>query len=109
MDNLQVHKSSRVKELIEGAGASILFLPAYSPDFSPIEQTFSKIKTILRRIEARTREALIEATGVPLEPSADRKMLWVGSGTAATVWSITRYEKCSRKKGTTGVKQRRHP
>ena len=75
MDNLQVHKSSRVKELIEGAGASILFLPAYSPDFSPIEQTFSKIKAILRRIEARTREALIEATGVALDAVSRRDAL----------------------------------
>jgi transposase len=41
MDNLQVHKSSRVRELIEGVGASVLFLPAYSPDFSPIEEAFN--------------------------------------------------------------------
>ncbi len=44
MDNLQVHKSKRVRELIEGAGAEILFLPPYSPDFSPIEETFSKVE-----------------------------------------------------------------
>jgi transposase len=61
MDNLRVHKSARVRQLIEEAGAQLLFLPAYSPDFSPIEETFSKIKTFLRRSKARTREALEEA------------------------------------------------
>ncbi len=55
MGNLQVHKSSRVRDLIEEVGASVLFLPAYSPEFSPIEEVFSKIKGILRTIEARTR------------------------------------------------------
>jgi transposase len=42
MDNLQVHKSTRVRELIEGVGAEVLFLPPYSPDFSPIEEAFSR-------------------------------------------------------------------
>ena len=72
MDNLQVHKSRRIKELIEGAGAEILFLPPYSPDFSPIEEAFSKVKGILRRIGARTREALLEATGEALEAVSRR-------------------------------------
>jgi transposase len=54
MDNLQVHKMRRVEELIESAGAEILFLPPYSPDFSPIEEAFSKVKGILRRVGART-------------------------------------------------------
>ena len=62
MDNLSVHKMKRVKELIEDAGAEVLFLPPYSPDFSPIEEAFSKVKGILRRIGARTRETLLEAT-----------------------------------------------
>jgi len=61
MDNLQVHKGARVQQLIEKRGCHLLFLPAYSPDFSPIEETFSKIKAFLRRAEARTREALEEA------------------------------------------------
>ena len=43
MDNLQAHKSARVRNLIESAGASVLFLAPYSPDFSPIEEAFSKI------------------------------------------------------------------
>ena len=61
MDNLRVHKSARVRQLIEEAGAQLLFLPAYSPDFSPIEETFSKVKAFLRRSKARTKEALEEA------------------------------------------------
>jgi transposase len=61
LDNLAVHKSGRVRELIEAAGCSLLFLPAYSPDFAPIEQAFAKIKAILRRAGARTKEALEDA------------------------------------------------
>jgi transposase len=67
MDNLQVHKSLKARELIEGAGASVLFLPSYSPDFSPIEGAFSKVKNILRTAQARTHEALIEAIGIALD------------------------------------------
>jgi len=67
MDNLQVHKMKRVSDLVEGAGAEVLFLPSYSPDFSPIEEAFSKVKGILRRIGARTREALLEATSEALD------------------------------------------
>jgi transposase len=63
MDNLSLHKSKRVQRLIEEAGATLLFLPPYSPDFNPIEETFSKVKSILRKTRARTREALVEATG----------------------------------------------
>jgi transposase len=61
MDNLRVHKSARVRHLIEEQGCQLLFLPAYSPDFSPIEEAFSKVKAYLRRLKARTREALQEA------------------------------------------------
>jgi transposase len=75
MDNLQVHKSLRVRELIEGAGASVLFLPPYSPDFSPIEQAFSKIKNILRKAQARTHEALVEALGRALARVSRRDAL----------------------------------
>ncbi len=66
MDNLQVHKMKRVRELIEERGCSLVFLPSYSPDFNPIEQAFSKIKGILRKVKARTFEALVEATGQAL-------------------------------------------
>jgi transposase len=63
MDNLSAHKGERVKEIIEGRGAELLYLPPYSPDFNPIEQAFSKVKGLLRKAEARTRESLIEALG----------------------------------------------
>jgi transposase len=63
MDNLSAHKGGRVKEILEGAGCELLYLPPYSPDFNPIEQAFSKVKGSLRRAEARTREVLIEAMG----------------------------------------------
>ncbi len=61
MDNLRVQKSARVRQLIEEQGCQVLFLPAYSPDFSPIEEACSKVKAFLRRMKARTREALQEA------------------------------------------------
>jgi transposase len=67
MDNLSVHKSKRVKRLIEEAGCELVFLPTYSPDFNPIEEAFSKLKAILRNAGARTREALVEATGRALD------------------------------------------
>lgn len=58
MDNLGVHKAAGVREAIEAAGASLLYLPPYSPDLNPIEKCWSKIKTALRAAAARTREAL---------------------------------------------------
>lgn len=63
MDNLGAHRGGRVRELVEARGCSLLFLPPYSPDFSPIEEAFSKIKALLRRAAARTRGALLEAIG----------------------------------------------
>jgi transposase len=61
MDNLSSHQSVRVRQAIEAKGCQLLFLPAYSPDFSPIEEAFSKLKAYLRRVGARTHEALFEA------------------------------------------------
>jgi hypothetical protein len=66
MDNLSSHKGSRVRELIEGRGCELIYLPPYSPDLNPIEQAFSKVKEILRRVEACTREVLIEVMGQAL-------------------------------------------
>ena len=66
MDNLSAHKGEEVGEIIEGRGCEVLFLPAYSPDLNPIEEAFSKIKGLLRRAQARTKEALIEAMGVAI-------------------------------------------
>ncbi len=67
MDNLSVHKGKLVERLIEEAGATLLFLPPYSPDLNPIEEAFSKVKGMLRKARARTREALVEATGRALD------------------------------------------
>ncbi len=67
LDNLSAHKGERVKELVEACGCELLFLPAYSPDFSPIEEAFSKLKALLRREKARTKEALVEAIGRALD------------------------------------------
>ncbi len=61
MDNLSSHKRQRVRELIEEAGARLVFLPAYSPDLNPIEMIFSKIKQLLRSMACRTRDALWKA------------------------------------------------
>jgi transposase len=58
LDNLSCHHDARVRTLIEAAGCTLRFLPSYSPDFSPIEHAFSKIKQELRRLGARSREAL---------------------------------------------------
>ena len=63
MDNLTAHKGERVKELIEERGCELLYLPPYSPDFNLIEEAFDRIKDHLRKAEARTREALVEAIG----------------------------------------------
>ncbi len=62
MDNLSVHKSRYVRELIERRGCELWFLPAYSPDLNPIEEAFSKAKGILKKAKARTLQALFEAT-----------------------------------------------
>ena len=67
LDNLSIHQGPRVKQAIEARGCRLLFLPAYSPDFSPIEEAFSKVKTFLRRQGARTREALQEALAQALD------------------------------------------
>jgi len=63
MDNLGAHRGERVRELVEARGCELLFLPPYSPDFSPIEEAFSKIKALLRKAEARTRGDLVGAIG----------------------------------------------
>lgn len=61
LDNLSAHKSSRVEKLLLTHGCQLVFLPAYSPDLSPIEQAFSKIKHLLRMLRAQTVDALINA------------------------------------------------
>jgi transposase len=63
MDNLSSHKGPRVVQLIAGAGARLLYLPPYSPDFNPIENAFAKLKTLLRKAAERTVEGLWAAIG----------------------------------------------
>jgi transposase len=66
MDNLSAHKGARVRELIEGRGCELMYLPPYSPDSNPIEEAFSKLKCLIRKAEARSREALLEAIGMAI-------------------------------------------
>ncbi len=66
MDNLGAHKPKKIGELIEQQGCELLYLPAYSPDYNPIEEAFAKIKNLLRKAAARSKEALVEAIGVAL-------------------------------------------
>jgi transposase len=63
LDGLGAHRTERVRELIEARGADLVFLPSYSPDMNPIEEALSKIKQLVRKAGARTREALVEGIG----------------------------------------------
>jgi transposase len=67
LDNLSVHRDAAVRRAIEARGCRLLFLPAYSPDLSPIELAFAKLKEALRRAAARTQEALEAAIAAALE------------------------------------------
>ena len=71
IDNLSAHKGGRVREILETVGCELVYLPPYSPDFNPIEQAFSKVKGLIRKAQARTREALIEAMGLALDAVTD--------------------------------------
>jgi transposase len=62
-DNLAPHQIYAAKTAIEGARAKLLFLPPYSPDYTPIEEMFSKVKTYLRRVAARTKETVYDVLG----------------------------------------------
>jgi transposase len=75
MDNLGAHRPKRVRELIEARGCELVYLPAYSPDYNPIEEAFAKIKSLLRKAAARSKEILVEAIGAALS-----------AVTAADVW-----------------------
>jgi transposase len=67
LDNLSVHKAASIRQALAARGCDLLFLPPYSPDFTPIEQAFSKLKAILRGLGARTRAALEQAVGVAVD------------------------------------------
>jgi transposase len=66
MDNLGAHGPKRIRELIEQHGCELLYLPSYSPDYNPIEEAFAKIKNLLRKAAARSKETLVEAIGAAL-------------------------------------------
>jgi transposase len=67
MDNLSVHKSKWVRDLVEGRGCQLWLLPSYSPDLNPIEEAFSKVKNLIRKAKARVLEALFAVTAQTLE------------------------------------------
>lgn len=70
IDNLPAHKGDRVRQIIEAAGATLRYLPPYSPDFNPIEQSFAKIKAHLRKAKERTIPALYDRIGYALNTFA---------------------------------------
>ncbi len=86
LDNLSVHRGARVRALIEAAGCRLLFLPAYSPDYNPIELAFAKLKAYLRRVGARSFDTLVTAIGTALTtiPAADARAFFAAGGYAAS-------------------------
>jgi transposase len=79
-DNLSAHKSRKARDAIRAKQAEFIFLPAYSPDFNPIEKMWSKVKQILRGIKARTHEDLLEGIGKALDAvSANDAQGWFNS------------------------------
>ena len=70
MDNLAAHKVAGVTQAIRAVGASVMYLPPYSPDLNPIEQVFAKLKALLRKAEARTRDTLWDTIGALLDAFA---------------------------------------
>jgi transposase len=73
MDNLSSHKVAGVRDAVEARGANLLYLPPYSPDLNPIEQSFAKLKALIRKAAARTRETLWNAIGKLLSRFAPRE------------------------------------
>ena len=67
MDNLPAHKSTQIDRLIEAAGARVLRLPPYSPDYNPIEMAISKVKTVLRKLARRSVDGLFDGIGEALD------------------------------------------
>jgi transposase len=92
MDNLFSHKGPRVRELIEAAGARLLYLPPYSPNFSPIEMAFSKLKALLRKVAELTIPALWDAIG--------RLIDLVTPAGAANYFAAAGYDPPDRKRST---------
>lgn len=86
MDNLSSHTGPRVREMIEAAGATLLYLPPYSPDFNPIENAFAKLKAQLRKAAERTVDGLWRAIGRILDTftPAECRNYFVAAGYDAT-------------------------
>jgi transposase len=86
MDNLSSHKGTRVRQMIEAAGASLRFLPPYSPDFNPIENAFAKLKAHLRKAAERTVDGLWNAIGrvIDLFTPDECRNYFVAAGYGAT-------------------------
>ena len=84
MDNLSSHKSQEVRQIIEAAGAKLLYLPPYSPDFNPIEQAFAKIKAHLRKAAERSIPALWDRIGSIIDtvPAAECQNFFKHAGYA---------------------------
>lgn len=82
LDNLNVHKSAAARDRLAAAGCALRFLPTYSPDLNPIEQAFAKLKTHLRRAEARTFDALMDAThdGIRALTAQDAEAFFADAG-----------------------------
>ncbi len=96
MDNLGAHRPKGIRELIEARGAELVFLPSYSPDLNPIEQVFSKIKNILRKLGARTYEALLAAMKEALSLRSLLVIPLGGLTTAVTRPRFSTYEYCCK-------------
>jgi hypothetical protein len=92
LDGLGAHRTDKVRERIERRGAELLFLPSYSPDLDPIEEAFSKVKHIVRKVGARTREALVEAIAIAISALTLEDVAGDGSLTAATTHRINTHE-----------------
>ena len=86
VDNLQSHKRAAVRTAIRTAGAKLFFLPKYSPDLNPIEQVFAKLKHLLRKAAARTKDAVCQTIGTLLDsfPAGECSNYFRNSGYAAT-------------------------
>ena len=90
MDNLSAHKGERVRQLIEAKGCELIYLPPYSPDYNPIEQAFSKLKSYLREACARSQDTLMEVIGQALSTisASDTKGFFEHCGYRAVVQSL---------------------
>ncbi|HEX5916014.1 MAG TPA: transposase, partial [Rubrobacter sp.] len=96
MDNLGAHRPKRIRELIEQRGCELVYLPAYSPDYNPIEEAFAKIKNLLRKAAARTKEVLVEAIGAALCRRSAPKTLGASSSMPDTALRVSYCETCCK-------------